>query len=110
MVAVVDRTADVAEAAIVTGTSRVAFNGRSVYAPDIVLVNEFVADDFLVHLVQAITTPAFKQNPIKTTKVQPSNKDSIKELEASGGVKVVVSGANGSIIEITDRQVLTYLT
>lgn len=107
VVAVVDRSADVPEAALATVTSRISFNGRSFYAPDIIMVNEFVADEFLRHLVQTITAPVYKRN--QSTIQHPSNAQSnpssqtMKELESNSGIKVVMSGANGSIVEVTDR-------
>ncbi|CAK7221494.1 hypothetical protein SBRCBS47491_004544 [Sporothrix bragantina] len=45
-VAIVDRTADAAQAAKDIVCSRLVFAGRSPYAVDHVLVNEFVADEF----------------------------------------------------------------
>lgn len=46
-VAIVDRTADIALAAREINTARRAFGGMSPYAPDVVLVNEFVKPKFL---------------------------------------------------------------
>ena len=45
--AVVDRTADVEEAARLITRARLSFGGSSSYGPDLVLVNEFVKDKFL---------------------------------------------------------------
>jgi hypothetical protein len=53
VVAVVDRTADLAGAADALVAARFGFGGRSPYAPDVVLVNEFVKEPFLSALVQA---------------------------------------------------------
>lgn len=50
--AVVDRTANLAEAAESIVTARFAFGGQSPYAPDLVLVNEFVKDDFVEQILQ----------------------------------------------------------
>ncbi|KIW58072.1 hypothetical protein PV05_02622 [Exophiala xenobiotica] len=107
VVAVVDRTANVSEAASVVSTSRVSFNGRSAYAPDIVLVNEFVADDFLFHLVQAITSPMSTTSPTASqarSKTQPDPQSpTMKEVENTEGLRIIMSGANGSIVEVRDR-------
>jgi hypothetical protein len=54
--AVVDRTADVKTAARELVAARFAFGGTSPYAPDLVLVNEFVKQDFL----QAVTEESRK--------------------------------------------------
>lgn len=45
-VAIVDRSADVEAAAKAITTARFSFGGTSPYAPDLVLVNEFVKKDF----------------------------------------------------------------
>ncbi|KAJ9641254.1 hypothetical protein H2204_002932 [Knufia peltigerae] len=112
VVAIVDRSANVSEAASIIGTSRVSFNGRAAYAPDLVLVNEFVADDFLFHLVQAVTTPLSKPSNSTINHQQRSSPKAqsdgvgqiMKELESSEGVRVVMSGASGNIVEVKDRQ------
>ncbi|KAK5335515.1 hypothetical protein LTR98_008515 [Exophiala xenobiotica] len=108
VVAVVDRSANVSEAASVVGTSRVSFNGRSAYAPDIVLVNEFVADDYLFHLVQTITSPMSTTSPTASqarSKTQPDTQSpTMKELENTEGLRIVMSGANGSIVEVRDSR------
>lgn len=107
VVAIVDRSANVPEAASIIGTSRVTFNGRAAYAPDIVLVNEFVADDFLFHLVQAITTPLSKPSSAVSQQRSKAQSDGasqiMKELESSDGVRIVMSGASGNIVEVKDR-------
>jgi len=107
VVAVVDRTGNIPEAAMTIGASRVSFNGRSVYAPDVVLVNEFVADDFLYHLVQTVTSPLSSKGPPASqhsSKTQPDGHARLlKELESNDGVRVVVSSSGGSIMEVKDR-------
>lgn len=45
-VAIVDRSADIDTAAKAITTARFSFGGRSPYAPDLVLVNEFVKQEF----------------------------------------------------------------
>ncbi|KAH8799725.1 aldehyde dehydrogenase PutA [Xylogone sp. PMI_703] len=106
VVAVVDRTANVREAAIVVGTSCVSFNGRADYAPGLVLVNEFVIDDFVHHLVQAVASPVIHRKPSTSQQLPKSQADinaqTMKELE-NDDFTVLVSGSNGSIVEIKDR-------
>lgn len=46
-VAIVDRTADVEQAATAICAARFCFQGGSPYAPDVVLVNEWVREDFV---------------------------------------------------------------
>lgn len=45
-VAIVDRSADIEAAAKAIATARFSFGGTSPYAPDLVLVNEFVKKEF----------------------------------------------------------------
>lgn len=45
-IAIVDRTADIESAAKAIATARFTFGGTSPYAPDLVLVNEFVKKEF----------------------------------------------------------------
>lgn len=45
-VAIVDRSADIESAAKAIATARFSFGGTSPYAPDLVLVNEFVKKEF----------------------------------------------------------------
>lgn len=58
VVAVVDRTADLTLAARELVQARSLFAGKSPYAPDIVLVNEFVAHDFVAAVVRECKTTA----------------------------------------------------
>ena len=52
VIAVVDRTADLVSAADSIVSARFAFGGTSPYAPDLVLVNEFVKKQFLDIILQ----------------------------------------------------------
>ncbi|MCJ1472608.1 hypothetical protein MMC13_001257 [Lambiella insularis] len=54
-IAFVDRTADLTIAAREIVAARAAFGGKSPYAPDFVLVNEFVEEDFLQAVDQEIS-------------------------------------------------------
>ncbi|KAF4766679.1 hypothetical protein HAV15_010240 [Penicillium sp. str.  len=56
VVAVVDRTANINHAAEALVAARFSFGGRSPYAPDLVLVNEYIKEPFLMALVQAMHT------------------------------------------------------
>jgi hypothetical protein len=114
-VAVVDRTADVSSAARSVALSRQFFRGQSHYAPDVVLVNEWIADEFLQHLVREIATPSSpsssKVGPVANghangyaTKPRPDLRaQSMKLYEGREGVKVIMSGDNGSVVEVATR-------
>ncbi|EXA34301.1 hypothetical protein FOQG_14459 [Fusarium oxysporum f. sp. raphani 54005] len=53
-IAVVDRTADIQQAAQALCTARFSFKGKSPYAPDLVLVNEWVMQVFLQACVREL--------------------------------------------------------
>jgi acyl-CoA reductase-like NAD-dependent aldehyde dehydrogenase len=99
--AIVDRTADVVNAAMAIGISRTAYRGSSPYAPDIVLVNEFLADDFLVHLVQAISS--YKGDFLTNQRPAKGHLQAVKEFENNESIRVIMSGANGSVVEMRNR-------
>lgn len=110
VVAVVDRTANIAEAALIIGTARLSFQGQSAYAPDVVFVNEFIAEDFLSYLVQTVAAPFSNRHPSQresATSVSKAQSDAdahtVREFEKKESTTVIVSGANGSIVEIKDR-------
>lgn len=57
-VAIVDRTADVEQAATAICAARFCFQGGSPYAPDVVLVNEWVREDFVSACLKFASTAA----------------------------------------------------
>ena len=112
-IAVVDRTvspADITHAAREITRARFSFDGRSPYAPDLVLVNEFVLQDFCRAAVQYATT-------LLTRGVEPDLDDdrgamrtaidfvdpAVMELQRAPGVSTVLSGARGKILCIQKR-------
>ncbi|KAJ5428649.1 PutA family dehydrogenase [Penicillium cf. griseofulvum] len=60
VVAVVDRTANINQVAEALVTACFSFGGRSPYTPDIVFVNEYIKEPFLMALVQ--TSVSFASN------------------------------------------------
>lgn len=107
-VAVVDRTADTVEAARAIGKSKRSFGGQSHYAPDIVLVNDFVADEFITSLVRDVLASKPKIDALPTnspSRLELEAQKSLKEVEARSGLRVIVSGPGGSIVDIVDRYV-----
>jgi acyl-CoA reductase-like NAD-dependent aldehyde dehydrogenase len=103
-VAVIDRTSNVEEAAGAIASSKLSFSGRSTYSPDLVLVNEFVADQFLSALVKFVAGPMTRAGP---SKARHSNalgeaEKLVKDIEKGEAGRVIVAGINGSIIEVHD--------
>ncbi|KAK8152591.1 Aldehyde/histidinol dehydrogenase [Phyllosticta citrichinensis] len=107
--AIVDRTADVAAAARDLVAARFAFGGRSPYAPDLVLVNEFVKTPFLEAAVREtirFLAEGSKPNGVANGDAKPRREKEdaeLAELKAADGVRVVTSGANGAVVEIESR-------
>ncbi|KAK8234947.1 Aldehyde/histidinol dehydrogenase [Phyllosticta capitalensis] len=113
VLAVVDRTADIPAAARSLVAARFSYGGRSPYAPDLVLVNEFVKTAFLEAAVQetirflaeggsngSSTNGAANGN----VKVRREKEDAeLSELKTAESVRVVTSGANGAVVEIESR-------
>ncbi|ORY19315.1 Aldehyde/histidinol dehydrogenase [Clohesyomyces aquaticus] len=122
VVAVVDRTANVAVAAENLVTARFSFGGTSPYAPDIVLVNEFVKKEFLEEVLKrsipflagsssplavngsangAVSEKAgFKSNGKRSAAELESALKDIKETR-SWNTNVITHGSNGAILDLS---------
>lgn len=109
VVAIVDRTANLQEAAKALVTARFSFGGKSPYAPDIVLVNEFVKKNFLDAVVQhSIGFLTGRDSNViengKLTRLQGQGSGNLpKEIQSEDGVRVVTSGSNGAIMDVKKR-------
>ena len=64
-VALVDRSANIDDAARAITTARFSFGGTSPYAPDLVLVNEFVKKDFFEACSRYATLSFAKDSSVK---------------------------------------------
>ncbi|KAI1616158.1 Aldehyde/histidinol dehydrogenase [Exophiala viscosa] len=111
-IAVVDRTANVAEAAKEVVRARLNFQGKSPYSPDLVLVNEFVLKDFCTAAVQYATRalvgnvdPDLSSESSRKPKVQQPNSQLQKEIQQYGAT-TLVSGSRGSVVLVQDRNCL----
>ncbi|KAL2025257.1 hypothetical protein VTO58DRAFT_103482 [Aureobasidium pullulans] len=107
VVALVDRSSDIVSAASSIVQARTVFGGNSVYAPDIVLVNEFAMKEFVQAAKIALS------ESIEETKGQDITASQAtceiagiglteKELRGSGA-DVVVRGDLGTIAIVEDR-------
>ncbi|KAI7158523.1 ALDH-like protein [Hortaea werneckii] len=106
-VAIVDRTADITLAAQELVAATFAFGGRSPYAPDYILVNEFVKRAFLRVVVaecakfnslQAVNPPAEK-----SSKAQAMN-DYVSNLrQADPQSRIVLLEQRMAVIDLYDR-------
>jgi aldehyde dehydrogenase (NAD+) len=111
VVAIVDRTANLQEAAKALVTARFSFSGKSPYAPDIVLVNEFVKKNFLDAVVQhSIGFLTGRDSNViengEPTRFQGQDSGNLpKEIQSEDGVRVVTSGSNGAIVDVKKRYI-----
>jgi hypothetical protein len=102
VVAVVDRTANLEEAAKTLTIARMSFSGKSPYAPDIILVNEFVKKDFLQAIIRHSTQYMAAENGSATEEQKRAGGAARIELK---GFRTITSGSNGSILDIEERYV-----
>lgn len=109
-VAVVDRTADIAAAAADIVHARFSHSGESPYAPDLVLVNEFVIKEFLdasVHSSISYTSDdnrslrAAQQEQRRQPARNPKLTALTDKIVASEKSHVVISGQRGAIVHVT---------
>lgn len=94
VVAVVDRSANINQAAEALVTACFSFGGRSPYAPDLVLVNEFIKEPFLMALVQASVSLSSSAGV-----VQGDDGRSERKSQESDGLRVVSSLGRDKIVE-----------
>jgi acyl-CoA reductase-like NAD-dependent aldehyde dehydrogenase len=101
VVAFVERDADIQSAARSLVSARFSLQGKAPYAPDVVLVNEWVKKDLLRALVQQ-STEFLASSPNKSRTL---NSRLSREAEKDESVHVVLSGSNGVILDVQNRYV-----
>ena len=118
VVAVVDRTANLATAAEHLVAARFAFGGTSPYAPDVVLVNEFVKGEFLeLALKYAIPFLASSEGMNQKGSSQPATASAQKGTKIAQMLKkveesktctpnVITQGSNGAVVELANLAAL----
>jgi hypothetical protein len=108
----VDRTADLQHAARELISARFSFGGRSPYAPDIVLVNEFVKQAFLEAVVneslRLTGSDAPYMNGSTRLEKSPSSSTSITEAvdslkKADSELRIVSQDMKHAIVELVSR-------
>lgn len=113
VIAVVDRSADIQNAAKAIAAARLSFSGSSPYAPDAVLVNEFVKKEFLNALLEASFTFMSGDHAIgdgHTNGNGASEKNSkssdnqwVDQLRKENSGTVVTSGSSGTVLNVEKR-------
>ncbi|KAJ9130729.1 Aldehyde dehydrogenase [Pleurostoma richardsiae] len=112
VVAIVDRTADLEEAAKTLVDARMQFRGRSPYAPDIILVNEFAKTDFLNAAARHSIRYMTEEKGSLAENHEWLNSSDAKlngSVTTQSGIRTITSGANSSIVDIRDRALLPEL-
>ncbi|KAJ5953655.1 hypothetical protein N7454_000551 [Penicillium verhagenii] len=103
-VAIVDRTAKIVEATQSLVAARFALGGRSPYAPDVVLVNEFVMKPFVESVIQHASKYLAGENGEARQGSGSSRRSGLLEsISKDRGARVLVSGSNWAIVEVQDR-------
>ena len=106
--AVVDRTSDVKTAARELVAARFAFGGSSPYAPDLVLVNEFVKQDFLQAVVDESRNLSSAARIYGDAKSKPSSasrvSSSLEALKkADSSLNTIIQESNAVVLELPTR-------
>jgi hypothetical protein len=103
VVAIVDRTADLDSAARSVVLARRGFQGKSPYAPDLVIVNEFVKREFLEACIRYASEVAVREGlkPVQHD-IDSKLRKSLKELEATSQVSIFGT-SELTIVDIQDE-------
>jgi acyl-CoA reductase-like NAD-dependent aldehyde dehydrogenase len=110
-VAVVDRSADMDQAAQALVRARFSFGGRSPYSPDIVFVNEFTKKDFLTALVRATIAAGDATEYCGSSQEKPKSRGvggvdaTLQRLRtgSGSGLRVITESARGVVVDVQER-------
>ncbi|GAM86964.1 hypothetical protein ANO11243_049850 [Dothideomycetidae sp. 11243] len=104
-VAVVDRSSNVRAAAKDLVRSRMCFGGTSPYAPSLVLVNEFVLDDFCRAATESLTSLLHSTGSTQGGKPRRGGAldSSVQKAVDQQEAEMIVSTAAGSIVVLRSR-------
>lgn len=100
-VAIVDRSANVYEAATNVFEARFRFGGQSPYSPDIVLVNEFCIGAFLESAIE--DTAKYLGRGSEASPKRSRGDPLLEKVGTEDGVRVVVSGSDWGIVQLYNR-------
>jgi acyl-CoA reductase-like NAD-dependent aldehyde dehydrogenase len=104
VITVVDRTADLEAAAKAITHARFSFGGTSPYAPDLVLVNEYVKQDFFEACSKNATLAFAKESSVKKVSgnLSEATRKALQEAEAKKQVSSF--GSNDfKLVDVLDR-------
>ncbi|KAK4986145.1 hypothetical protein LTR50_005517 [Elasticomyces elasticus] len=109
VIAVVDQTANLQEAARALVTARFSFGGKSPYAPDLLLVSEFAKKNLLDAVVQESIGFLTAQNGVVIGETRTvaaradGTRDLLDEVQKEGSARIVTTGSNGTILDVQKR-------
>lgn len=103
VVAIIERDADLHAAADALVTARYSLGGKSPYAPDLVLVNEWVKKGFL----EAVTQSAVRFTPdagdAQMIKSRVGGKRLLDKIAKEEAAKIISSSPQGVVLDIEER-------
>jgi hypothetical protein len=107
--AIVDRTSDVKTAAREVVAARFAFGGSSPYAPDLVLVNEFVKHEFSQAVVEESRKLSSAARVYGDAKGKPSGATRVTSAiealkKADSKLQIISQESNTAVIELATRR------
>ncbi|KAK2000353.1 hypothetical protein LX36DRAFT_689478 [Colletotrichum falcatum] len=106
-VAIVDRTADIEAAAKAITAARFSFSGQSPYAPDLVLVNEFVKKDFFEACSKQATLAFARETTLRRTSDNSSDETRRAVQEAEDKRLISSFGSKEfKLVDIKDKSAL----
>ncbi|KAJ5302542.1 hypothetical protein N7476_009341 [Penicillium atrosanguineum] len=98
-VAIVDRTANIVEAAQALVAARFALGGRSAYAPDVVLVNEFAMKPFVEAVIQQASRYLAGENGEARQSSSSRRSGLLDSIQKERTARVLVSGSQWGKID-----------
>ena len=105
-VAIVDRGVDIKQTASAIVTARFGFGGNSPYAPDVVLVHEFIKKEFLVAVVEEMMRLTVNLSAAKSVDQERGKRveDLLQNGVKSGEMQLSTSTNKGSIYDVKSRR------
>jgi len=103
--AVVDRSADIDQAARSLVGSRLSFDGKSPYAPKVVLVNEYVAEQFIADVIQHVAKSMTSRQPRipKPERKSSKTEKSFSKIAEAESTTIAYSGPFLTVLDVADR-------
>ncbi|KAK2601824.1 hypothetical protein QQS21_004607 [Conoideocrella luteorostrata] len=103
VITIVERNADIQNAANLLVNSRFALRGKSLYAPDVVLVNEWIKKDFLNAVVKQFAVLS-TNNTVFSDDVGNKLQRSSRDITQNEELNIVASNSQVAILDIHNRQ------